>query len=562
MPSLSDDYDALTGGFSAADLPWQERMAIWLYNNLRPVQDWAEERKTGAQDLAAPFVNWMMEPIIDPARRAAEGEPNVYADLSSESPMNWQVNPEAVDLAAAVAPALPGAGRAVGAVAEMPGMILQDLAERSIEGIPGVLRGIGPKIYRRPLWAGTQSLQTGEVADPGDLVSKGFTRGRSAELNIPGSSTSEDIMVSNVSFAPKVVPKEIQPVTLDYLNSLPLGEYVGRYGNPDALVAVRHTGDPNKVYNLPPDLFRLGYSPQGTPNAVIKKPGEYQEAEVFGKRAYDPFHPSAGKALEDEQTMISEDELWDMFKDEMADNDVDVDDMDTDEVNDLFNEFYTNYVDNMEGDDEFYSPGVTEGVTPVRGGSPTGTSTSPAPFTDQEMGWINRIDQPLRNIAKAMAQGYNKETGRARFAINELPQHKRVPTLVSALEGIRGNRGTFAKYMNDLVQKLTNSDDFNQDFRDMIVNGIGDEEFAKIREIAQRNRDAHMRFSAPSRFAGDLRETPYGRDLTAIADAIDRGELSIDDVGRPEQRQAWREYNETRNELFEALRNAAYKLRR
>jgi hypothetical protein len=237
-PTLEDYYNSLvTGEMRSAKLPWQERFGIAAYNNLRPLADWAQSRETGLQSVAGPLVNWMLEPTLNAARRSAEGEPNVYADFSSESPMNWRLKPEILD----------------------PLMLVADVADGPLPvagAVAGSLRGV-KRIP--PLYHGRGSFAHGRISSEEDILRNGFSKGASGESQLPGTSVSEDPLWS-------------------------LRQFSGNPRNPSNVNRVKANIRPEEVWNLPPDLYYDQTQPSGLTD-VYKKPAlGNNESEWFAKR--------------------------------------------------------------------------------------------------------------------------------------------------------------------------------------------------------------------------------------------------------------------------------------
>lgn len=126
-------------------------------------------------------------------------------------------------------------------------------ATNLIPGAPmvlGALRGIK---RLPPLWHGTGS-------NPQDIIKEGFTQGHSAELNVPGTSASEDPLVA-FGFA---------------------NVYRNRDDATKRILKVKPQFKPEEVANLPPSAYFAGDVPEAP---AYRKPNLFfQEAETFSPR--------------------------------------------------------------------------------------------------------------------------------------------------------------------------------------------------------------------------------------------------------------------------------------
>lgn len=114
----------------------------------------------------------------------------------------------------------------------------------------GALRGIK---RLPPLWHGTGS-------NPQNILKEGFTEGRSAELNIPGTSASEDPLVA-FGFA---------------------NVYRNKDDPTKRILKVKPQFGPEEVANLPPSAYFAGDVPEAP---AYRKPNLFfQEAETFSPR--------------------------------------------------------------------------------------------------------------------------------------------------------------------------------------------------------------------------------------------------------------------------------------
>ena len=107
-------------GFRSAPPTWQERLGSGIEGPLGYLNEQAGEMRKipGIGDALGWLGQQALEAPLDAARRAAEGEVNVYADFSSENRLNWQLKKGAADtamLAADWGGAVGGSLKAVGA---------------------------------------------------------------------------------------------------------------------------------------------------------------------------------------------------------------------------------------------------------------------------------------------------------------------------------------------------------------------------------------------------------------------------------------------------------------
>jgi hypothetical protein len=101
------------------------------------------------------------------------------------------------------------------------------------------------------LWHGT-----GSEGQKQNILDKGFIRGESAELNIPGTSVSRDPLVSSKLFA---------------------------YDEIENMLKVEYTGDPSKARNLKPSEYFSGVTAE-TGQIYGKPQTTFHESEIYGVR--------------------------------------------------------------------------------------------------------------------------------------------------------------------------------------------------------------------------------------------------------------------------------------
>jgi len=101
------------------------------------------------------------------------------------------------------------------------------------------------------LWHGT-----GSQGQKQNILDKGFIRGESAELNIPGTSVSRDPLVSSKLFA---------------------------YDEIENMLKVEYTGDPTKARNLKPSEYFSGVTAE-TGQIYGKPQTTFHESEIYGVR--------------------------------------------------------------------------------------------------------------------------------------------------------------------------------------------------------------------------------------------------------------------------------------
>lgn len=123
----------------------------------------------------------------------------------------------------------------------------------------------------REAWKGVKrhpayyhGVRSGSDEDFERIYKEGFTRGSSAELGLPGTSISEDPLVSYQHFTnPDKTPR----------------------ARAQDVLAVEVDTPPSEVYNLSPEKYISGEVPSMEPGTVYKKPNAfYHEAETFGVR--------------------------------------------------------------------------------------------------------------------------------------------------------------------------------------------------------------------------------------------------------------------------------------
>ena len=157
---------------------------------------------------------------------------------------------------------------------------MQDLLGESLLPIPGFLgrlRGIKrwPKMYH-----GTQ-------VDLDTIMEEGFQRGSSAELHIPGTSMSEDPVMSMKVFAAR---------------------------HPDWVLGVDPQIPPSEVYNLSPSAYMTREVP-GDFTDIYRKPGLFAEAETFARRGKRYTPEMQSRQAELEKTLIeTENEMADLWQ--------------------------------------------------------------------------------------------------------------------------------------------------------------------------------------------------------------------------------------------------------
>jgi len=109
------------------------------------------------------------------------------------------------------------------------------------------------------LWHGT-----GSEGAKQNILDKGFIRGESAELNIPGTSVSRDPLVSSKLFA---------------------------YDEIENMLKVEYTGDPSKARNLKPSEYFSGVTAE-TGQIYGKPQTTFHESEIYGVRGKDEIRYS------------------------------------------------------------------------------------------------------------------------------------------------------------------------------------------------------------------------------------------------------------------------------
>lgn len=249
----------ITGEMRAAPLDWQQRMGIGIYNTLNPLRDWAQGRSTGLQSIAGPPLEWFLNPVMGPALRAAEGEARVYADFSSENPLNWRLEPEILEAPLAAADVLSPLPLGAGV---------------------GTIKGM----KRAPvLWHGAGSPKNAEK-----ILKHGFSKGASAEMKVPGTSASRDPFVSLHDF-------------VNAVNVHKLGPEAVANRDPNAFLRVELNVPPGEVYNVPPDFYVQGIVPKST-SAVYNKPNTFfSEAETFARSKANPLTAKQHKQITEEE---------------------------------------------------------------------------------------------------------------------------------------------------------------------------------------------------------------------------------------------------------------------
>lgn len=233
------------GEMRSAEIPFQERAGASIYNMLRSINDWAAKRgdDSSIQGLGVgQLVELMTSGIMDSAKQAASGTPNVYYDATSENPLNWQAKAPAADLALMMAP----------------------------QGKSAALLGVKriPK-----MWQGTVSVRAGKPSDISKILDEGFTKGSSAGM--PGASMSRDPLVSLVGFTDRRDPYTATQQAF--------GSPDPRLTNPGQVLAVDVHAKPEDVYNLPPD-FKLGGVRPAHREAMLNLPNfMHHEAETVAR---------------------------------------------------------------------------------------------------------------------------------------------------------------------------------------------------------------------------------------------------------------------------------------
>jgi len=181
----------------------------------------------------------------------------------------------------------------------------------------GSLRGIKATAHAMPQWHGTMSAESGgsEVLDPSVILREGFTRGASSEMKTPGTSTSEDILTSLRAFTPD--------------SNVGAGFDWERRGDPNYLIRVKNTADPEKVWNLPPDLYGMGVAP-GTRGDQYRKPNVFNEAETFSTRK--PIWESPDPAIRMEKNYYNDKDAVSLISHEISNLGKDLDSVTSDEL--------------------------------------------------------------------------------------------------------------------------------------------------------------------------------------------------------------------------------------
>jgi hypothetical protein len=169
-------------------------------------------------------------------------------------------------------------GRKMGAVGDVPysqDALMELEAMRASPGAGQLDALVGVKRHP-PYWHGSR----GGAENIDAAIERGFRVGRSAELQLPGTSISEDPLVSYRLF------------TDTYTGGASRGDL-------DAMARVYPQVPPSQVYNLTPEMYHGGKVPPD-PQAVYKKPNLYwNEAETFARRGQSPELASHTKSLEE-----------------------------------------------------------------------------------------------------------------------------------------------------------------------------------------------------------------------------------------------------------------------
>jgi len=171
-------------------------------------------------------------------------------------------------------------------IATRPRISIADYASLPAEVVSLVapIRVSPSDLSRREAWKGAKrhrpyyhGVKSGNPEDVQDILKNKFTRGRSQELKLPGTSLSEDPLYSYEAF------------------TNPERYHSERMSD---VLAVKVNQPPSEIHHLSPEKYIRGEVPSTSGGTVYKKPNAFfKEAETFGVRddfdnILPPFEPS------------------------------------------------------------------------------------------------------------------------------------------------------------------------------------------------------------------------------------------------------------------------------